>query len=107
MPVLELTSNFSYQMLSSIPDNRYKKVQLSEFHTIAINKQKLKDCYKGKELSQSFKKVLKNLDIEKDLNQISEAIEIDLEELYNITNHLKWWRIGTFIYKLDSWSYLR
>ena len=107
MPTLYLTNNFNYLMLSSIPDKSYKKVALTKFHTLAINKRKLKDGHKGKELALNLRHFLKNVDIEKNFQEISEIIEIDPEELYNITNHLKWWRIGTFVYKLDDYSYFR
>lgn len=94
-------------MLNSIPDKSYKKVHLNRFHTLAISKRKLKDSRKGKELAHNLNEIVKAVDIEKNFEQLSDQIEIDLEELYNLTNHFKWWRIGTYVYKLDATSYFR
>jgi hypothetical protein len=95
-------------IVKSIPTiNIILQVQLTEFHTLAINKRKLKDGHKGKELAQNWKKIKESVDIEKTFKQLSDQTEIDIEELYNITNHLKWWKMGTYVYKLDQFSYFR
>lgn len=105
---MQLTPHFSYTMLNFISDKSgHKKLNLTPYHTFAIHKPKLKDGYKGKQISMHIKEIVRKFDLEKNFHELSNILEIDLEELYNVTNHLKWWKIGTYVYCLDNSSYFR
>jgi hypothetical protein len=64
-----------------------------------------KDGKKGKELSLKLKGILNLIDPEVPFKLIAEQECIEVEELYNLANHLKYWKVADIITALDSYSY--
>ena len=64
-----------------------------------------KDAKKGKAIDQILKDLIKEMDPEKSFLEISEEKEIDLQEIYNIAFHLKYWKVADMISYLDSYTY--